>query len=439
MSQWYQRTEEDLFRVQAVSRSASRMAGHGKSILAAQFSPKSSSRMVTGSGDNTAKIWDCDTYTVVHTLKGHTSWVMAVSWSPDDCRIATGGMDNTVRLWDPKTGKQVGKTMTGHTKWIRILAWEPFHVQKQGEPRLASCSKDCTVRIWLVNQQKIDMVLSGHTGSVSCVRWGGVGFIYTSAEDKTIKVWNASNGTLAHTLTSHMHWVNHLALSTDFVLRTAYHDHTGQIPDTEEDKIAKAKRRFIEAATIDGELVERVVSASEDCTMYLWELSKGTKPIARMTGHQKGVAYATFSPDGRLIASTGFDNHSKIWNAKDGKFISTLRGHVAPVYRCCFSADSRYLVTASKDTTVKVWDMQTHKLKNGTAPFHLCQNNHMTILLCARQPFTHCAAEYYRLLAGVHLPHALYTRRQIAFLFLLTYVWSPFHTNSNKSYWSRIC
>jgi ribosome assembly protein 4 len=99
--------------------------------------------------------------------------------------------------------------------------------------------------------------------------------------------------------------------------------------------------------------------------MYLWEVAKGTKPIARMLGHQKQVNHVTFSPDGLLIASSGFDNHTKCWNARDGKFISTLRGHVAPVYQCAFSPDSRLLVTASKDATLKVWDMRTHKLSVG--------------------------------------------------------------------------
>lgn len=141
-----------VFRVQAVSRCAASITGHGEAILATQFSPRNSSRMASGSGDNTARIWDCDTCTPVHTLKGHTSWVLAISWSPDDSRIATGSMDNTVRLWDPKTGKQIGNPMKGHTKWVRTLAWEPYHVQKQGEPRVASSSKDSTVRIWFANQ-----------------------------------------------------------------------------------------------------------------------------------------------------------------------------------------------------------------------------------------------------------------------------------------------
>lgn len=354
-----------VFRVRAVSRCASTIPGHGEAILAIQFSPKSSSRMVSGSGDNTARIWDCDTGTAVHTLRGHTSWVLAVSWSPDDERIATGSMDNTVRIWDPKTGKQIGSPMTGHRKWATSLAWEPYHVQKLGEPRLASASKDATVRIWSTNQQKIEIVLSGHKSSVSCVKWGGVGLIYTGSHDKTIKVWSARDGTLLHSLNSHAHWINHLALSTDFVIRTAYHDHTGKVPDSEEAKVAKAKERFLKAATIQGKVVERLVSASDDFTMYLWEPANGTKPIARMLGHQKQVNHVTFSPDSLYIASSSFDNHIKLWNARDGKFINTLRGHVAPVYQCAFSPDSRLLVTGSKDTTLKVWDMRTHKLSVG--------------------------------------------------------------------------
>ncbi|KAI9840816.1 MAG: hypothetical protein M1837_001289 [Sclerophora amabilis] len=355
-------TPQAVFRVKSVSRCSASIAGHGEAILATHFSPASSSRMVSGSGDSTARIWDCDTGTPVHTLKGHSSWVLAVSWSSDDKIIATGSMDNTVRLWDAATGKQIGNPMKGHTKWVSSLAWEPYHVQRPGQPRIASASKDATVRIWDATLNRIEIVLSGHKGSVSCVRWGGTGYIYTGSHDKTVKVWKAKDGTLAHTLSSHAHWVNHLALSTDFVLRTAYHDHTGQIPESEDSKRAKAKARFQTAATTGGEVVERLVTASDDCTMYLWEPSISIKPLARLLGHQKQVNHVTFSPDGLYIASAGFDNHVKLWNARDGKFITTLRGHVAPVYQCAFSPDSRLLVSASKDTTLKVWEIRTCKL-----------------------------------------------------------------------------
>ena len=195
------------------------------------------------------------------------------------------------------------------------------------------------------------MVLSGHKGSVSCVRWGG-SRIYSSSQDKTIKVWSNS-GTLISTLTAHAHWVNHLALSTDHVLRTAYHDHTRIVPSTEEGKIAKAKERFTTAATIAGEITERVCSASDDLTIYLWSPSTSTKPLARLLGHQKQVNHVTFSPSGLLIASSSFDNHIKLWHGLTGAFLYSLRAHVRPVYMSCFSADSRLLVSSSADTTLK--------------------------------------------------------------------------------------
>lgn len=146
-----------VFRVRAVSRCASAISGHGEAILATSFSPVNSSRMVTGSGDNTARIMDCDTGTIVSTLKGHTGWVLAVSMSPDGSIIATGSYDCTVRLWDAMTGKEIGGPLKGHTKWITSLSWEPYHLQSPGRPRVASSSKDATVRVWDAVNRKIDL------------------------------------------------------------------------------------------------------------------------------------------------------------------------------------------------------------------------------------------------------------------------------------------
>lgn len=312
-------TPQAVFRVKAVSRCAASIAGHGEAILATSFSPVSSSTMVSGSGDSTARVWDCDTGTPLHTLKGHTSWVLAVAYSPNGAMIATGSMDNSVRLWDAKKGAALGGPLKGHAKWITNLAWEPYHVQETGRPRLASASKDSTVRVWDVVSKRIDHVLTGHKGSVTCVKWGGTGRIYTASHDKTIKIWNPKDGTLIQTLAAHAHRVNHLALSTDFALRTAYHDHTGKVPATDAEKVAAARERFEQAATVNNTIVERLASASDDFTMYLWEPSSSNKPVARLLGHQKEVNHVTFSPDMAYIASAGFDNHVKLWNGRDGK------------------------------------------------------------------------------------------------------------------------
>lgn len=52
--------------------------------------------LCTGSGDNTARIWDLDTETPKFTLKGHTGWLLCVEWDGLEKIVATGSMDNTV-------------------------------------------------------------------------------------------------------------------------------------------------------------------------------------------------------------------------------------------------------------------------------------------------------------------------------------------------------
>jgi ribosome assembly protein 4 len=175
------------------------------------------------------------------------------------------------------------------------------------------------VRIWDVVSKRIESVLCGHKGSVTCVRWGGTGRLYTSSYDKTIKVWNPEDGSLVQTLSAHAHRINHLALSTDFALRTSFYCHKERVPETEDGKAGAARSRFEKAATVNNRIAEMLVSASDDFTMFLWDPASSNKPVARMLGHQKEVNHVTFSPDGAYIASASFDNHLKLWNARDGK------------------------------------------------------------------------------------------------------------------------
>ncbi|KAJ2825011.1 ribosome assembly [Coemansia erecta] len=344
-----------FFKVRTVTRCSSSLTGHTEAVLSASFSPDGS-QLASGSGDTTVRIWDLSTETPRVTCTGHRNWVLCIAWAADGRVLASGGMDTTVRLWDPESGKELG-VLSGHRKWITALAWEPQHLNP-GCNRLASASKDGTVRVWDTTLRRCLFSLAGHTATVTCVRWGGDGHIYTASQDKTIKIWN-TDGTLHKTLSGHAHWVNTLAFSTDFALRTGAFDHTGKQPASREDAQRRALERYKEAASRGV----RLVSGSDDFTMYLWDPVASNKPIARMVGHQKLVNHVSFSPDGRLIASASFDNSVKLWDGSTGKFITSLRGHVAAVYQVCWSADSRMLLSASKDSTLKIWDLRTKKLK----------------------------------------------------------------------------
>jgi WD40 repeat protein len=77
------------------------LKGHTSAIWSAAFSPDGS-RIVTGSKDRTAKLWDAKTGAEVLTLRGHTNTVQSVSFSADGSRILTGSLDGTAKVWDSR-------------------------------------------------------------------------------------------------------------------------------------------------------------------------------------------------------------------------------------------------------------------------------------------------------------------------------------------------
>ncbi|KZT25163.1 WD40 repeat-like protein [Neolentinus lepideus HHB14362 ss-1] len=361
-----------VFKVRPATRCSSTLSGHASPILCASFSP-TGNLLATGSGDCTARLWDLFTETPSHTLSGHKGWVLCVEWEAMERKLATGGHDGHVRLWDPKTGKSVGDALKGHTKWVTSLAWEPIHINASS-PRLASSSKDGTVRVWNVSTRHLEYALGGHSASVNVVRWGGggtggKGVLYTASSDRTVRVWDANGGKPLYTLKDHAHWVTTLTLNTDFVLRTGPYDHKGKKPVSDEEAQKFALERY---NTLLASTPELLISGSDDHTLFLWSLfpsasdsaPPSTKPITRLTGHQRQISHVAFSPDGRWAASAGWDNAIRIWEGRKGKYVATLRGHVGPVYRLTWSADSRMVVSASKDTTLKIWDLKTYKLQN---------------------------------------------------------------------------
>lgn len=86
--------------------------------------------------------------------------------------------------------------------------------------------------------------------------------------------------------------------------------------------------------------------------------------LHELGGHRDVLYAATFSPNGDLIATAGYDREIKIWDSRSGKLLRSMTGHNGAVYDLSFSPDGQVLASACADETVKLWSVATGKRLN---------------------------------------------------------------------------
>ncbi len=287
------------------------LVGHTSSVYAVAFSTDGNT-VVTGSTDDTARIWDAESGKLLQTLVGHTNSVLAVGISRDGKRILTGSSDKTARIWDAESGKLL-RTLTEHTSSVNAVAFSA-----DGKWVLTG-SGDKTARIWDAESGDLLRALMGHTSSVYAVAFSRDGkFVLTGSHDDTARIWDAESGDLLQPLVGHTNSVNAVAFSPDG---------------------------------------KYALTGSSDKTGRIWNAGSG-KFMQPLAGHTTPVNAVAFSPDGKYVLTGSSDGTARIWDAESGKTVRPLTGHTDLINAVAFSPDGKRVLTGSSDKSARIWDLE---------------------------------------------------------------------------------
>ncbi|KAG8867194.1 hypothetical protein FRC20_006482 [Serendipita sp. 405] len=364
------------------------LKGHGDGVWSLAFSPDGL-KLVSGSSDNTIRIWNLQTRSHMITLEGHTHTVLSVTFSLDNQKVVSGSHDKTVRVWNFKKGEEEQKQIYNSSVWSvafssnsskiacgcsdgTIHVWdleggEVTILQGHADAvlsvafspdnrKVVSGSHDTTVRLWDLEAGREERRIAGHTESVLVVTFRGGDYVLSASYDNTYRTWSVQTGKQRAIQDVFDGGVRSIALSSDnrsVVVRLE--DSTIRILDVEtgDEKILKGHTDAVKSVAFSCNN-EKILSVSSGKIARIWNLET-RKEEARLFLNDSLEA-ATFSPNPKIVALLASDRTLWFWNIETGK--REKKSQLPNLYTSItFISDTR-LVVRSRNA-IRIWNVET--------------------------------------------------------------------------------
>jgi WD40 repeat protein/mono/diheme cytochrome c family protein len=329
-----------------------RLVGLSERVQSVAFSPDGKTLAVSG-GDpgrvGELQLWDVEKKSLRLSIPVTFDTVYGVSWSPDGKLIACGCADNTVRAFDAVSGKQV-LFQGAHSDWVMGTVFS------QDGQHLLSVSRDRSVKLTEVPTNRfIDNVTSITPGALK----GGL-LAIDLRPPKDPRPAQAAKMALT---------VSHSGLWPRLATLPA--------------AAAPATKRMTvippDAKDVPAKLYDEIVVAGADGQPRLYKIHREAKRVIgddlnRIREYEKfpGRVYAVaFNKSGNLFAAgSSLDGagEARVYDVDSGKRVSTFEAVKTPVYAIAFRPDGKEVATAGFDGVVRLSDPMTGKLVKEFVP-----------------------------------------------------------------------
>lgn len=285
------------------------------------------------------RIWDTASGCCVQTLRGHTHMIVQLAVAGD--WLVSAGINKNIRIWDTLRGTCVHE-ITCPSNPTAMLVW--------GE-HLAISAGDA-VRLWNLETRAWSRELEGHTNTVTALALCGER-LASGSRDSTVRVWGEIG--CAHVLTGHTHIVFALVPLPEHRVASSSSDRTVRVWHTESGRCLftlDGHARSVEALAalaFNGKLI----SGSHDCTLRVWDIETG-ECLHKLEGYGQGVRGLALMPD-TMIASFSVDKKVQVWDIKSGQIFLELEGHTQGVLCAIALPDGRF-ASGSLDCSLRVWE-----------------------------------------------------------------------------------